>query len=360
MSSRKSKNLPPPRQEMIDAVAEAMRELENVAPDPEIVSSCPQLPGIVLDRVIGKPLDRQGEEYRTTINDYDKIRAEYFEALVQHPIGRTLALLAVGPDGLKLMEAGRSPSTLVNIETPPERAIRGRRVNYNCHHVIPKSLSVVGGKPAINHPRNFVIANTTRCGRDQSQNPHHLWHSLLLHPQTHNAPPNTEIPVYVVRPLFPFYPPITQGFKSAEALREHLKNLGAPSLPEEWERRILEFSKAVGHRAYNVPKEYHEITRAFGELFSKANRDGEANQAARDALAHKVEKLSAEWLPGDAFVNGRQLGPDHKPKNQLPIIESNLTAAPEMPLPEKPKPKKQRTQPGIASAVPVRAAAMKV
>jgi hypothetical protein len=259
------------------------------------------------------------------------------------------------------MEAGRSPSTLVNIEAPPERAIRGRRVNYNCHHVIPKSVSVAGGKPAINHPRNFVIANTTRRGRDQSQNPHHLWHSLLLHPQTHNAPPDTEIPVYVVRPLFPFYPPITQGFKSAEALHEHLKNLGAPPLPEIWERRILEFSKAAGHKAYTVPKEYHEITRAFGELFNKANRDGEANQAARDALAQKAEKLTAEWLPGDAFVNGRQLGPDHKPKHQLPIIESDLTAAPEMPLPEKPKAKKQRTQPRVATAATMRAGvAMKV
>jgi hypothetical protein len=111
------------------------------------------------------------------------------------------------------MEAGRSPSTLVDTTAPPERAVRGRRVSYNCHHVIPKSVAVAGGKEAVNHPRNFVIANTTRRGRDQSQNPHHLWHSLLLHPQTHNAP-DAEIPIYVVRPLFPFYPPITQGFKT--------------------------------------------------------------------------------------------------------------------------------------------------
>ena len=345
---------------MIDAVAEAIRNLENLAPDPEIVGACPELPGIVLDRVVGTPLDRQGTEYQGVIDDYDKIRQEYFQALVSHPIGRILALLAVGPDGVNLMEAGRSPSTIVDATAPPERALRGRKVSHNCHHIIPKSVGVAAGRSAINHPRNFVIANTTRRGRDQSQNPHHLWHGLLLHPQTHNAP-STEIPIYVVRPLFPFYPPTTQGFKSAEALREHLKNLGAPPLPEVWERRILAFSKATGHRAYAVPKEFHEITREFGELFRKANREESANSAARDALALKAERLAAEWLPGDAFVNGRQLGSNHVPKHKLPIIESNPAAVPETPLPSKNKPKRKRTQPRIASGPKVKAgAAMKV
>jgi hypothetical protein len=72
MSSSKNRPPPPPRQEMIDAVAEAMRELENLAPDPDVISACPQLPGIVLDRIVGKPLDRQGEEYQATINGYEK------------------------------------------------------------------------------------------------------------------------------------------------------------------------------------------------------------------------------------------------------------------------------------------------
>jgi hypothetical protein len=116
---------------MIDAVAEAIADFEKLAPDPEIVGTCPELPGIVLDRVMGRALDRKGEEYKATINDYDKIRNEYFQALVSHPIGRTLALLAVGTDGVKLMEAGRSPSTLVDTAAPPERAVRGRRVTYN-------------------------------------------------------------------------------------------------------------------------------------------------------------------------------------------------------------------------------------
>jgi hypothetical protein len=349
MNRSKNQPPPPPRQEMIDAVAEAIRDFEKLAPDPEMVGTCPELPGIVLDRILGKALDRKGEEYKATIKDYDKIRNEYFQALVSHPIGRTLALLAVGSDGVKLMEAGRSPSTLVDTTAPPERAMRGRRVSYNCHHVIPKSVAIAAGKAAINHPRNFVIANTTRRGRDQSQNPHHLWHSLLLHPQTHNAP-DGQIPIYVVRPLFPFYPPITQGFKTAETLREHLKSLGAPPLPEVWEKRILAFSKATGHRAYCVPKEFHEITRAFGELYSKANKEEQANLAARDALAGKVENLTAQWLPGDAYINGRQLGPDHVPKNKLPIIDSNLTTTPETALPPKAtKSSKKRTQPRNAA-----------
>jgi hypothetical protein len=346
----------PPRQEMIDAVAEAIRDFEKLAPDSEIVGACPELPGIVLDRILGRALDRKGEEYLTTIKDYDKIRNEYFQALVSHPIGRTLALLAVGPDGVKLMETGRVPSTQIDVTAPPERAVRGRQVRYNCHHMIPKSVAVAGGKEVVNHPRNFVIANTTRRGRDQSQNPHHFWHSLLLHPQTHNAPTG-EIPIYVVRPLFPFYPPITQGFKTAEALREHLKNLGASPLPEVWEKRILAFSKATGHRAYSVPKEFHEITRAFGELYSKNNKEESANAAARDALARKVEGIAAQWLPGDAYVNGRQLGPDHVPKHQLPIIDSDLTAAPETPLPPKTKSNKKRSQPRIAAGPKVSAGA---
>jgi hypothetical protein len=90
----------PPRQEMIDAVAEAIREFEKLAANPEVVGACPELPGIVLDRITGRCLDRKGQEYKATIKDYETIRHEYLQALVGHPIGRTLALLAVGADGV--------------------------------------------------------------------------------------------------------------------------------------------------------------------------------------------------------------------------------------------------------------------
>jgi hypothetical protein len=125
----------------------------------------------------------------------------------------------------------------------------------------------------------------------------------LLHPQTHNAPA-TSIPVYVVRPLFPFYPPITQGFRSAEELRTRLQALGAPPLPEIWEKRILEFSKAAKHKAYCVPREFHEITEMFGDLYRPENKDPATNLAARRALAEKSAKQAAEWLPSGAFLNG--------------------------------------------------------
>jgi hypothetical protein len=317
----------PPGPEMRAAVDEAMKELEKLLSDPTAIGSCPELPGIVLDRIVGRPLDRSSEGYELTTKAYNKIRGEYLKALAIHPVGRTLAFLAVGSDGVQLMESGRSPSSVIKATFGPNQPVRSRRRHYNCHHVIPKSVAVSGGRAAINHPRNFVIANTTRSGRDQSQNPHHFWHGLLLHPQSNRAPDQT-IPIYVPRPVFPLYPPIARGFRTSEQLRKHLAGLGAPPLPEVWERRILEFSKATQHKPYSVPKEFHAITQGFGDLFKKENREPAANQAVRDQLAERAEKFAAEWLPGDAWINGKTLGPDHRPKHRLPIIESGLTAKP--------------------------------
>jgi hypothetical protein len=317
----------PPSAEMRAAVDEAIKELEKLISDPAAIGACPELPGIVLDRIIGRPLDRTSEEYDQTTKAYGKMRGDYLKALALHPIGRSLSLLAVGADGVRLMESGHSPSSVTNAIQVPNQPVRLRRQYYNCHHVIPKSVAVAGGRAAINHPRNFVIVNTTRRGRDQSQNPHHFWHALFLHPQTHRAVDQSN-PIYVPRPLFPLYPPVTRGFKTAEGLRKHLTSLGATPLPEIWERRILEFSKAVGHQPYLVPKQFHEITQVFGEFFKKENREPEANQAVRDKLAAKAEGLAAEWLPGDACINGKILGSSHQPKHRLPIVESGLTTTP--------------------------------
>jgi hypothetical protein len=312
---------------MCAAVDEALKELEKLLSDPTAIGTCPELPGIVLDRIVGRALDRSSEEYEQTTKAYTRIRGEYLKALAIHPVGRSLSLLAVGPEGVERMETGRSPSSVVRATFGPTQPVRTRRQQYNCHHVIPKSVAVPGGRSAVNHPRNFVIANTTRRGRDQSQNPHHFWHALLLHPQTHRAP-DQSIPIYVPRPVFPLYPPITQGCRTSEGLRKHLAGLGAAPLPEIWERRILEFSKATHHQPYSVPKEFHAITEGFGELFKKENREPAANQAVRDQLADRAEKFAMEWLPGDAWVNGKTLGPDHQPTHRLPIIESGLTAKP--------------------------------
>jgi hypothetical protein len=340
----------PPSPEMRAAVDEAMKELEKMLSDPSAIGACPELPGIVLDRIMGRCLDRSSEEYELTTKAYTKMRGEYLKALAVHPVGRSLALLAVGSKGVQLMESGRSPSSVVQATFGPNQPVRSRSQQYNCHHVIPKSVAVSGGRAAINHPRNFVIVNTTRRGRDQSQNPHHFWHALLLHPQTHRTPDHS-IPIYVPRPVFPLYPPITQGFRTSEGLQKHLAGLGAPPLPEIWERRILEFSKATHHKPYSVPKEFHAMTQGFSDLFKKENREPVANQAVRDQLAERAEKFAAEWLPGDAWINGKTLGPAHQPKHRLTIIESGLTAKPTNKVSEN---KKRQTKRQKQTAVPAR------
>ncbi len=325
-----------PRPEMVNAVAEMLRNLEQISPDASVVGRCPELPGVVLDKVLATCLDRDGAEYAQVNRDYEALRVEYFKALVAHPVGRVLALLAVGPDGVEMMELGRTPAFIREVRYGRGSPIRGRRNSYNCHHVVPKSVRPESNAISINHPTNFVVAKTTRRGRDQSENPHHFWHSLLLHPQTHNAPAEP-IPVYVVRPLFPFYPPITQGFRNVEELRKKLISLGAAPLPEIWEQRILEFSKASKHKPYVVPKEFHEITQMFGDLFKNQNKDPVANQQLRTSLAAKGAKLAADFLPAGAYVDGKPLPADHKPKRAIPVIETSQKPAPVVKAPSTPR-----------------------
>ncbi len=213
---------------MVNAVAEMLRNLEQISEDPSIIGQCPELPGVVLDKVWASCLERDGEEYAKINRDYQTLRAHYFKSLASHPVGRALAALAVGSTGVELMELGRPPASVAEIRSARGKPVRGRRESYNCHHVVPKSVRPNSAVVSINHPTNFVVAKTTRRGLDQSQNPHHFWHSLFLHPQTHNAPAEP-IPVYVVRPLFPFYPPITQGFRSVDEIRKKAFRTRCPS-----------------------------------------------------------------------------------------------------------------------------------
>jgi len=330
----------PPGPEMLSAVAEMLRNLEQISNDPSVIGQCPELPGIVLDKVLATALDRDGPEYAKVNRDYQALRGHYFKALAAHPVGRALAALAVGSAGVELMELGRPPAFVAEIRYQGGRPARGRRESYNCHHIVPKSIRPESGAVPVNHPTNFVIAKTTRRGLDQSDNPHHFWHSLFLHPQTHNAP-TEPIPVYVVRPLFPFYPPITQGFRTVADLRNKLAALGAPQLPEVWESRILEFSKAAKHRPYAVPKEFHEITRMFGDLYTAQNKDPALNQQMRASLAEQAARLAADFLPAGAYVNGKRLPPDHRPKKSIPLIESKMQ--PETVVQPTPARRKSRT-----------------
>ena len=73
---------------------------------------------------------------------------------------------------------------------------------------------------------------------------------------------------------------------------------------------------------YAVPKEYHEITRMFGDLYKAQNKDPELNQQMRASLAEQGARLAADFLPAGAYVNGQQLPADHRPKKLIPLIES--------------------------------------
>ncbi len=306
---------------MVKAVDEMIRNLEQISADPSIIGKCPEMPGIVLDKILSSGVDRDGPEYAKVARDYESLRADYLKALVMHPVGRALAALAVGSSGVELMERGRPPAVVAEVRTARTGQTRSRRESFNCHHIVPKSLRPHANSVSINHPTNFVVAKTTRRGLDQSENPHHFWHSLFLHPQTYNAPGEPH-PVYVVRPLFPFYPPITQGFRNVEELRSKLAQLGAPPLPEAWENRILEFSKATQHKPYSVPKEFHEITRLFGDLYKTLNKDPEMNRQLRASLAEKASRLAADFLPAGTYLNGKPLPANHTIKTVIPIIES--------------------------------------
>src|SRR3979411_903648 len=111
MSDARSK---PPNAEMRAAVDEAIKELEKLISDPALIGACPELPGIVLDRIVGRALDRTSEEYEQTTKAYGKMRGEYLKAFALHPVGRSLSILAVGADGVRMMESGHSRSSGIN------------------------------------------------------------------------------------------------------------------------------------------------------------------------------------------------------------------------------------------------------
>jgi hypothetical protein len=210
-----------PRPEMVNAIAEMLRNLEQICPDPSIVGRCPELPGIVLDKVWATCLDREGTEYAKVNRDFDAMRAEYFKALVAHPVGRSLALLAVGGDGVEMLELGRPPAFVTETRSAPGTPTRARRDSYNCHHIVPKSVRPQSNSTLVNRPTNFVVAKTTRRGRDQSENPHHFWHSLLLHPQTHNAPAE---PIPLSMSSARYFPSIRRSPRASARPKNSVKN----------------------------------------------------------------------------------------------------------------------------------------
>src|SRR6516165_9648320 len=108
----------PPSAEMIQAVDAALKDFLQVAPDPKIIGQCSALPGIVLDRINGTVLTKDSAEYEANIKEYNRVRMDYLKALVAHPVGRILALLAVGPDGVTMLESGQCPAPTTGVKAP--------------------------------------------------------------------------------------------------------------------------------------------------------------------------------------------------------------------------------------------------
>src|SRR5215471_13978638 len=156
----------PPSPEMVKAVDEMFKNLEQMTTDPSIVGHCPELPGIVLDKIDAGTIDRDSDAYKKVTQEYEAVRADYLKALVAHPLGRTFALLAVGRDGVEMMEQGRLPVEIKGTHQTADRPVRSARQSYNCHHIIPRSVNLGGNAVFINHPNNFAVVQTTRRGRD--------------------------------------------------------------------------------------------------------------------------------------------------------------------------------------------------
>src|ERR1700730_16028961 len=121
-----------PGPEMVNAVDEMLRNLEQISIDPSLISQCPELPGVVLDKVFATCLDREGPEYAKVNRDYQALRAHYFKALAAHPVGRALAALAVGSTGVELMELGRPPASVAALCLTPRAPLCGGPRSPHC------------------------------------------------------------------------------------------------------------------------------------------------------------------------------------------------------------------------------------
>jgi hypothetical protein len=79
----------------------------------------------------------------------------------------------------------------------------------------------------------------------------------------------------------------------------------------------------------------------FGDLFKPANKDSAVNKELRASLAEKAAKLAADFLPAGAYLDGKKLPANHKPKRILPVVETNRESATAV---QKPAPAKNRAK----------------
>lgn len=327
--------------------------LERVGTVERILETPPEAPGIALERVRVKTLDREGKAYRRIVREYNRIRPEFLAALAKNPTTRALALLSVGKEGVEMMERGQVPkrkwgeavdrdgvlrdrTTLFQVRAILPRGVRRVAAalekpadRWNCHHVVQKSaLPLDGGNP--NDPSNLVVISTFTSGNNR-ENAHHFLHAAILHPQLH-LPPGSVTDAYIPRPLFPFYPPTRKAFASVEEVRQELKRLDPKAeLPPSWQRRLVAFSRAAGKLPYEVPEECRSAVRTYQNIYYQPeNRRPEQEQRARNEAAAEGAVLARWFLPAGARVEGKALPFDHAPRFRLPILPArgNLLGKP--------------------------------
>lgn len=341
-----------------------------------------EAPGVVLQKTKVRILDRHGSEYKRNVLEYQRTRAEFLRDLAAHPVGRSLALIALGKEGVEALEQGRLPKwptgAWVTVSSPPMvkigskktwerlpirgpifpkdrplgplphnlKTARGKPVSYpphaakdqksqssegyQCHHIVQKSTLSVNDPSGVNDPCNLVVVQTLRSGNNQ-RNWHHYWHAGFLHPQTHLAAGSLAT-VYFVRPLFPVYPPIRQAFHTVEEVQEALQKLDPNAkLPRAWAQRLVAFSEAVGHREPLVPEKCREAIRAFQEIHLSPDHDPEDEERRRQRAAELGAPWACQWLPPGAQVLGKCVPKDQEHKTPLAVI-SEPTRGPLEPL----------------------------
>ena len=354
MSKKRYRRPIEPSPEMKRKIDAMVQELERVGTVERILETPSVAPGIALEKVRVRTLDRDGRRYRKLAREYNRIRPEFLAALAQNPTTRALALLAVGKEGLTMMERGLVPkrkgeeavdrdgairdrSTLFQLHAVVPRSLRkalesaeGRSDLWNCHHVVQKSVVRLEGAKNPNDPSNLVLISTFTSGNNR-ENAHHFLHAAILHPQLH-LPPGSVTDAYIPRPLFPFYPPTRKPFGNVDEVRREIKQLDPKAeLPPEWQRRLVAFSRIAGKLPYEVPEEYRAAIRTYQNIhFRPENRQPDNEKRARMEAAVEGAVLARQLLPAGARVGGETLPLDHKPRFRLPILSEpgNLSHKP--------------------------------
>lgn len=321
----------------IDMMLDRLEKLEPPSEKPN------ELPGMFLEKVKVRLLHPNSAQYKEAHWDYHRTRPRFLAGLTQHPVTRSMALLAVGPEGVAQMECGKVPTVPGATITDSKGRTKQQIDFYNCHHVIQKSVTSLDDQHAVNDPYNMVVTQSF-ASNGSKQNPHNFWHAVYLNPQI-KGPTGSEIDFYAPRPAFPFYPPIREGYKNAESIREKLNQLEPNAqLPEKWEQRLVAFSKATNHQPYEVAPEHRQVTQMLVDSFNtKALGSNAKRLKHRQELSQLSAELATERLPAKAWINGTQLSEMHQPSIKISLLDST-TMATNTAIQSLPKPQLTHTQ----------------